>query len=126
MHHHPNHDKSMISQNDTESPQPVAEAESLVGVASTDLLAFSSILGGLLASGHYTERPKFYEDGQSESTGLICDDYGEEWREYQADDPTITGRFVPLAMQTAEMLLRLAKRNLEANDEAMRAGKESE
>jgi hypothetical protein len=29
----------MTHQNDTESPQPVAEAESLVGVASTDLLA---------------------------------------------------------------------------------------
>ena len=29
----------MIHQNDPESPQPVAEAESLVGVASTDLLA---------------------------------------------------------------------------------------
>lgn len=29
----------MTHQNDTESPLPVAEAESLVGVASTDLLA---------------------------------------------------------------------------------------
>lgn len=36
---HPNHDKSMIPQPDTESPQPVAKAESLVRVASTDLLA---------------------------------------------------------------------------------------
>ena len=34
-----NHDKTMIHQTDPESPKPVAEAESLVGVASTDLLA---------------------------------------------------------------------------------------
>jgi len=36
---HPNHDKSMSQNQMPESPQPVAEAESLVGVASTDLLA---------------------------------------------------------------------------------------
>ena len=104
----------MTHQNETESPQPVAEAESLVGVASTDLLAFSSILGGLLASGHYTEQVEADEDGHN-NAGLICDDYGKNWEEYQADDPFIFGRFVPVAIQTAETLLRLAKRNLEAN-----------
>lgn len=36
---HPNHDKTMIPENDSKPPQPVAEAESLVGVASTDFLA---------------------------------------------------------------------------------------
>jgi hypothetical protein len=41
MQPHPNHDKSMSQNQMTESPQPVAEAESLVGVTSTDLLASS-------------------------------------------------------------------------------------
>ena len=115
MHHHPNHDKSMIPQNDTEPLQPVAEAQSLVGVASTDLLAFSSILGGLLASGHYTEPLEADEDGQIDGTGLICDDYGKDWKEYHADDPSISGRFVPVAIQVAQRLLRMAKQNLETN-----------
>lgn len=84
-------------------------------VESTDLLAFSSILGGLLASGHFTEQLEPDEDGHIETTGLIYDDYGKDWKDYQADDPTITGRFVPVAVQTAEILLRIAKRNLEAN-----------
>lgn len=37
---HPNHDKSMTQNQMPESPQPVAETESLVGVASTDLFGW--------------------------------------------------------------------------------------
>lgn len=36
---HPNYDKTMKPENDSEQPKPAAEEESLVGVASTDLFA---------------------------------------------------------------------------------------
>ena len=104
-----------MSQNQMqESPQPVAEAESLVGVASTDLLACSSILGGLLASGHYTEKPEADDYGDIPH-GLLTDDYGKEWREDTEGDPRITRRYMPVALQTAEMLWKDMKQIIQAN-----------
>lgn len=40
---HQNNDKSMSRKQTPKPPQPVAEAESLVGVASTDLFAFVGV-----------------------------------------------------------------------------------
>ncbi len=105
----------MQNQSTTKPPADSDQTTDRVGVGRCDLLAFSSILGGLLASGHYTEPLEADEDESIDGTGLICDDYGKDWREYQADDPKITGRYIPVALQTAEILLNMAKRNLEAN-----------
>ena len=40
---HPNHDKTMPRKQTPKPPQPAAEAESLAGVASTDLFAFVGV-----------------------------------------------------------------------------------
>lgn len=109
-----NNDKSMTTQTETESPQPVAEAQSLAAVASTDLLAFSSILGGLLASGHYTEKVAADEYGDVPH-GLLTDDYGKNWREDMSHYPGVTRRYMPVALQTAEMLWKDMKHIIQAN-----------
>jgi hypothetical protein len=106
----------MIHQTDTESPKPVAEAESLVGVASTDLLAFSSILGGLLASGHYTEKVEADEYGDIPD-GLLTDDCGKEWRDDAEYDPRITRRYMPVALRTATILWKDMKQIMQANSQ---------
>jgi hypothetical protein len=62
---HPNHNKTMIHQTGIKPPQPVAvavaEAESLVGVASTDLLAR-----------WFSERQMEITRAQFEGAGIDC------------------------------------------------------
>lgn len=96
----------------SEIPETPAEEKDLVGIASTDLLAFSSILGGLLASGHYTEK---VEADEYVPHGLLTEDYGKEWREDTEYDPRITRRYMPVALQTAEMLWKDMKQIIQAN-----------
>lgn len=104
----------MKTKSDSEQPETPAEEKDLVGIASTDLLAFSSILGGLLASGHYTEKPEADEYGDIPH-GLLTDDYGKEWRIDTEYDPRITRRYMPVALQTAEMLWKDMKQIIQAN-----------
>ena len=106
--------KTMINQTNIESPKPVAEAESLVGIASADLLAFSSILGGLLASGRYTEKLRT-DEYDNYGNGLICDDLGRDWVSDTDGDPHITRRHMPVVLQTAEMLWDDMKQIIQAN-----------
>lgn len=98
---------------ESKPPQPEAEAKSLVGVASADLLAFSSILGGLLASGHFTRPP----DDDSDESELIRVDYGKEWREDRAGDSLVYRRHVPCAIEAAEELFTAARSFCKANAE---------
>jgi len=85
--------------------------ESLAGVASADLLAFSSILAGLLASGHFTRPP----DDDSDEPKLIRVDYGKEWKEDCAGDPLVYRRHVPFAIEAAEELFTAARSFCKAN-----------
>lgn len=70
-----------------------------------DLLAFSQILGGLLASGHYSRPP----DDEFDFPGLIRQDHGKDWRDYRSDDPAIYCRHVPSAFMDAADLFVAAK-----------------
>jgi hypothetical protein len=80
-----------------------------------DTLAFSAILNGLLASGHYTKKVEIDEDGDVSRGGYIDDDYGKNWREYSEDNPRINMRFIPLAVTHAEQLWMQMKRHLNIN-----------
>jgi hypothetical protein len=65
----------MMHQTDTESPKPVAEAESLVGVASTDLLAIFDERGrplkiGMRVGGRYAGEPRLMS-----RRGIILEGY---------------------------------------------------
>ena len=68
-----------------------------------NLLAFATILGGLLASGHYTWR-----EGES-NPELMRVNYGKEWKEIAAFDRHVSGQFVPAVMEPALELFEAAK-----------------
>ena len=104
----------MKTKPDSEQPETPTEEKYLEGISSFDLLAFSSILGGLLASGHYTEKPEADDYGDIPH-GLLTDDYGKEWREDTEGDPRITRRYMPVALQTAEMLWKDMNQIIQAN-----------
>jgi hypothetical protein len=69
----------------------------------TELQTFTTILSGLLASGHYTEPPTDCEEG------LIRVDLGKDWSEEFADDPAVQRRFVPNVLFAAELLWKDAR-----------------
>jgi hypothetical protein len=71
---------------------------------STDLLAISTILGGLLASGHFTTKADEDDNG-----GLIRSDMGKDWKKDQAGDPSIYCRRAPEAWFAALELFEAAK-----------------
>ncbi len=81
---------------------------------ATELAAFASILGGLLASGHYT-KPEQIEGGSSQ---LICHDWGKDWTEMTdgKDDYLKSQRFVASAYMDAIDVFREAKRHIELSN----------
>lgn len=70
----------------------------------SDLLAFSSILGGLLASGHFT-RP---EQGDSKPS-VIRENFDTDWRESFPNDPLVYQQWSPRVLQVAEELFEATK-----------------
>jgi hypothetical protein len=75
----------------------------------TDLLAFSSILGGLLASGHYTKKRGIDEHGNAHKALLIWRDCGPDWQRRQEDRTIITSRYIPSVCWDAYELFRVVK-----------------
>jgi hypothetical protein len=81
-----------------------------------EMQAFATIMGGLLASGHFTFTPEPEEsDCTILSDGLIVDDFGKEWN--KLDDPDIVCRYVPQVFLTATHLYELTVKRA---DEATR------
>jgi len=70
----------MSHQNDSESPQPVAEDESLAGITTPDLLAFAK--GYLVPVLRYTADKKGYTFDQE--SGMDKDDF-EDWAKSRAE-----------------------------------------
>lgn len=71
-----------------------------------NLLAFATILSGLLASGHYTDRAG---DSGMEEPDLTRFDYGEKWREAIEPEWFVSCRFHPTAIDSALELFKTAK-----------------
>jgi hypothetical protein len=76
----------------------------------SELLAFSTILAGLLASGHFTHstNPETYDCEQPEP-GLKRFNYGEDWKEAAAEWPDVYTRHTPHAFETAVELYKASR-----------------
>jgi hypothetical protein len=80
-----------------------------------DVIALSTILGGLLASGHYSCPDDNTDDRIMHWFGLITTDFGPDWAEESPYDPSFRQRVMPKALMAAFTLLRWTREVILAN-----------